>query len=60
MTTMVKVLIEGDKKCQVKVLEGDDSDKPGNPPEVMPGTFTTVIIHGEQKVTVIETGDFIS
>lgn len=61
MTTTVKVLIEGNKKCEVKVIEGDGSDSKSYPPRnVMPGSFTTVGIHGEQKVSVVETGEFLS
>ena len=61
MTTTVKVLIEGNKKCEVKVVEGNGADSTTYPARnVMPGSFTTVGIHGEQKVSVIETGDFIS
>ena len=61
MTTTVKVLIEGNKKCEVKVLAEDGSDYPSYPPrEVAPGSFTTVCIHGAQKVSVVEVGEFIS
>jgi hypothetical protein len=61
MTTTVKVLIEGNKKCEVKVIDADGSDSKGHPPrDVMPGSFTTVLIHGEQSVSVVETGEFIS
>jgi len=61
MTTTVKVLVEGNKKCEVKVIEENGSDSTTYPPRaVMPGSFTTVCIHGEQKVAVIETGDFVS
>ena len=61
MTTTVRVLIEGNKKCEVKVIEGNGSDSTSYPPrDVMPGSFTTVGIHGEQKVSVIETGDFLT
>lgn len=57
MTTTVKVLIEGNKACEVKV-EGDTS--PREPVVVKPGQFTTMYIHGEQSVSVKETGDFLS
>ena len=61
MTTTVKVLIEGNKKCAVKVVEADGNDSTGYPlRDVMPGSFTTVCIHGEQQVSVKEVGEFIS
>lgn len=61
MTTTVKVLIEGNKKCAVKVIEADGKDSTSYPPrDVAPGSFTTVGIHGEQKVSVVETGEFLS
>jgi len=61
MTTTVRVLIEGNKACEVKVVEADGNDSKLHPPRrVMPGTFTTVYIHSEQKVSVVEVGDFIS
>jgi hypothetical protein len=54
-------MIEGNKKCEVKVLADDGSDYQGFPPrEVMPGSFTTVGIHGAQVVSVVEVGEFIS
>ena len=61
MTTTVRVLIEGNKKCEVKVIEADGSDCDGFPPrDVMPNGFTTVLIHGQQKVNVTETGEFLN
>ena len=61
MTTTVRVLIEGNKACEVRV-EGDGSESnTGHVPEIIkPGTFTTKLIHGEQYVTVKETGDFLN
>ena len=57
MTTTVTVMIQGNKKCNVKVIEGDGSESKGHPPrEVMPGSFTVVYIHGDQFVSVIEIG----
>ena len=61
MTTTVRVLIDGNKACTVKVVEADDKDSTGYPPrDVKPGGFATICIHGEQKVSVIETGEFLS
>ena len=61
MTITVKVLIEGNKKATVKVIEADGTDSASYPPrDVSPQTFTTVGIHGEQSVSVKETGDFVS
>ena len=60
MTTTVRVMIEGNKKCEVKVIEADGSDSLNQSArDVMPNSFTTVLIHGEQKVSVIETGGFL-
>lgn len=58
MTTTVKVLIEGNKACEVKV-EGNEASFP--PKTVQPGQFHTVYIHGEQRVSVVvvETGEFV-
>ena len=58
MTTTVKVLIEGNKACEVKVIQADCTDDQVS--TVQPWTFTTKLIHGEQQVTVKETGDFVS
>lgn len=61
MTTTVRVMIEGNKKCEVKVIAEDGSDYQNYPPrEVAPGSFTTVCIHGEQTVSVVEVGEFVS
>jgi len=61
MTTTVKILIEGNKKCSVRVIEEDLTDSKSFPArDVMPGSFTTVSIHGEQKVSVREEGEFLS
>lgn len=61
MTTTVRVLIEGNKKCNVKVVEADGSDCPGfTPRDVMPGTFTIVCIHEDQRVSVREVGEFLT
>lgn len=56
MTTTVKILIEGNKACEVKV-EGNEHDPPAT---VKPGSFTTKTIHGEQRVSVVEVGEFLS
>ena len=61
MTTTVHILIQGNKKCAVKVIEADGSDSKGYPPrDVMPGSVTVVLIHGEESVSVQETGEFLS
>lgn len=57
MTTTVKVLIEGNKACEVKVTGQGTSD---TPTIVKPGSFTTKGIHGDQVVEVKETGDFLT
>lgn len=60
MTTTVKILIEGNKKVEVKVVEADGSDSIGYPARyVIPNSFTSVLIHGQQKVSVIETDEFV-
>ena len=61
MTTTVKILIEGNKQCIVKIVEADGTDSMNYPPRnVMPGCFTTVGIHGKQTVSVVEVGEFLS
>ena len=55
VTTTVKVLIEGNKACEVKI-EGAGME----PRIVKPGQFTTVLISGEQRVSVVEVGEFLS
>ena len=61
MTTTVRILIEGNKACEVKVIEENGADSTNYPPvEVLPKSFTTVCIHGEQTVSVKEIGGFIS
>ena len=60
MTTTVRILIEGNKACEVKVIEADGAESKSYLPRVVPpGTFTTVGIHGEQTISVKETGNFI-
>lgn len=60
MTTTVRVLIEGNKACEVKVVEADGSDSKHYPPrDVRPGGFTYVCIHGDQSVAVREIGEFL-
>lgn len=56
MTTTVKVLIEGNKACEVKVEGQGSSDTPTT---VKPGSFTTKAIHGDQRVSVVEVGEFL-
>lgn len=56
MTTTVKILIEGNKACEVKVEGQGTSDTPVT---IKPGQFTTKLIHGEQYVSVKETGEFL-
>lgn len=57
MTTTVRVLIEGNKACEVNV-EGPQQAQ--QPTTVLPGHFVVKTIHGEQVLTVKETGDFLS
>lgn len=57
MTTTVRVLIEGNKACEVKVEGQGTSDTPTT---VKPGSFTLKNIHGEQFVSVKEVGEFLS
>lgn len=56
MTTTVKVLIEGNKACEVRVA---GMESPDTPTIVKPGQFTTKHIHGEQRVSVVEVGEFL-
>lgn len=57
MTTTVKILVEGNKACEVK-LSGPEKTQEAT--IVMPGTFTTKLIHGDLQLTVKETGDFLT
>lgn len=57
MTTTVKVLIEGNKACEVKVEGQGSSDTPST---VKPGSFVTKSIHGDQRVSVVEVGEFLT
>lgn len=59
MMTTVKVLIEGNKACEVYVSNGPN-EQPDAPTVVKPGGWVTMtLIHGEKKVVVQETGDFL-
>ena len=58
MTTTVKVLIEGNKACEVYRSNGPNQ-RPDDPVTIKPGQFTTLHIHGEQSVVVKETGEFL-
>ncbi len=61
MTTTVTILIAGNKACETKVIEADGSDSTAYPSkEVKPQGFRVVGIHGEQKVSVVETGPFLN
>ena len=57
MTTTVRILIEGNKACEVYVSEPEG--QPQLPDTVKPGEFATKYIHGEQKLVVKEVGDFL-
>jgi hypothetical protein len=59
MTTTVRVLIEGNKECEVTVQDMVGAP-PRDPVKVMPGSFTVKTIHGEQSVLVKEIGGFVS
>lgn len=59
MTTTVRVLVEGNKKCEVAVVNGEGV--PAHPVvHVLPKSFAVVSIHGDQKLTVTEIGEFVS
>lgn len=59
MTTTVRVLIEGNKACEVHVSEEVHGAQPSQRKTVSPGQFVTVLIHGTQQVIVQEVGDFL-
>lgn len=59
MTTTVKVLIEGNKACEVYVWN-EANVPPDEPTIVMPGAFTTKLIHGDKEVRVREIGEFLT
>ena len=59
MTTTVRVLIECDKTCEIKVIEPDGSiSATYTPRELRPQEFTEVYIYGEQAVSIKEAGNF--
>lgn len=58
MTTTVKILIEGNKACEVGIVDAPDAPM-REPVVVKPGSFVTKLISGEQSVRVKETGDFL-
>ena len=61
MTTTVRVLIDGNKACNVKVIGPIDPASPyAIGVTVKPGAFATMSIHGDQVVAVQETGEFLS
>ena len=61
MTTTVRVMIEGNKACEVKVIEENGTDSTNYPPvEVLPKSFAIVMIHGYQTISVKEIGGFIA
>jgi hypothetical protein len=53
MTTTVRVLIEGNKACEVKV-EGPFQGADSTPVVMKPGTVVMKYISGEQQLTVKE------
>lgn len=57
MTTTVKILIEGNKACELQVTSGDTPDP--SPTIVKPGQFGTRFISGEQVLRIKETGEFL-
>ena len=57
MTTTVKVLIEGNKACEVKVT-GQGADEATV--VVKPGQFVTKYIYGEQQLIVMEVREFLA
>jgi len=58
MTTTVRVMIEGNKNVTVKVTDSDGAVTQEK--EVAPNSFASFLIHGEQSVSVQETGEFVS
>jgi len=58
MTTTVRVLVEGNKKVIAKVV-GADGAYGEQEKEISPNSFASFLIHGEQYVSVQETGDFV-
>ncbi len=55
MTTTVTVGVSGNKKCTVRV-----SGAPNQDCLMEPGTFATFGIHGDQTISVVEHGEFVS
>lgn len=61
MTTTVRVMIEGNKNVIVKVVAVEGGvGKVISEKELAPNTFDSFLIHGEQSVSVQETGDFVN
>ena len=60
MTTTVRVLIEGNKACEVKVIEENGTENTTYPPVIVwPKSFAIVAIHGYQTISVKEISEFI-
>lgn len=61
MTTTVRVLIDGNKACNVKVIGPIEPENPNAlGVTIKPGQVATMQIHGDQAVAVQETGEFLS
>lgn len=58
MTTTVRILIEGNKACEVSVVS--EGAAPVQVSTVTPGQFTTKLISGPQRVSVVEVGEFLT
>lgn len=56
MTTTVRVMVSGNKACEVAV-KGSLSD---TPTVIKPGQFVDKLVHGELELTVKEVGEFLS
>ena len=62
MTTTVRILIEGNKVCEVQTIEilGDGAQRAAVPSTyVKPGQWVSRMVHGTQQVRITEVGEFL-
>lgn len=55
MTTVVRVMVSGNKECEVRLVRPDGKEIPTV--RVKPQMFTDVTIYGDQKLEVCEIGE---
>jgi hypothetical protein len=61
MTVTVRILIEGNKACSVKILNEDGTESARHQPgEIKPNEFKSMIFSGSEIIQITEHGDFLS